>query len=102
MPYSTAKRAGTLYTPFHSLFTACQSPPAPPSVESTAAGQRGFSGGSYTSKALSHLAVCGSARRRVAADGTGVQTSDCSYNHRGIGSQSVGGELPSTAIVWEV
>ena len=37
------------------------------------------------------VSVCGS-ERRVAADGTAARTSDCSYNHRIRGSQSVGGE----------
>ncbi len=31
-----------------------------------------------------------------------AQTSDCSYSHRGIGSQSVGGECPAWRSGWEV
>lgn len=54
------------------------------------------------SEPSSNISVCGSERRRVAASEATGQTSDCSYNHRGIGSQSVGGKCPAWRSGWEV
>lgn len=47
------------------------------------------------SEPSSDISISGSEWRRVAADETTVQTSGCAYNHRGIGSQSVGGQCPA-------